>query len=134
MEVSDIPTALALWQATPGIGLGEGDNTPGLTAFLARNPRLSQVAELNSALVGTCLCGHDGRRGMLYHAVVTPAWRRRGLARALADACLAALARQGVRKCNLLVFHDNATGRACWAALGFRERADLVLAQRSIPS
>ena len=28
----------------------------------------------------------------------------------------------------------NTGDRACWAALGFRERADLVLAQRSIPS
>ena len=92
MDVGDIPAALGPWQSSPGVGLGEGDDESGLSAFISRNPGFSHVAVQDDLLIGTCMCGHDGRRGMLYHVVVTTAWRRRGLARALADACLAALA------------------------------------------
>jgi ribosomal protein S18 acetylase RimI-like enzyme len=129
MTVADLAAALALWQTTPGVGITEGDDLASLTAFLARNPEISQVACDRGDLIGTCCGGHDGRRGMLYHVAVRTDWRRRGVARTLVDRCLQVMASQGVTKCNLLVYARNVEARAAWAALGFTERGDLVLAQ-----
>lgn len=132
MGIDDLQAALDLWRMTPGIGLGEGDDLVGLTAFLARNPRLSQVAEADGRLIGTCLCGHDGRRGMLYHVMVEPSRRRQGLTRAMVAAALDGLARQGIPKCSLFIYPDNVAGRTCWTALGFVHRKDLMIMQKIV--
>jgi ribosomal protein S18 acetylase RimI-like enzyme len=132
MDDADIAMALALWRAVPGIGVGIGDDAPGLARLLARNPHLSHVALAGAELVATCLGGHDGRRGTLYHVAVAPAWRRRGLARRLVEASLANLERIGVGKCGLLVFADNHEARGFWRALGFAPREDLMPMQRQL--
>lgn len=132
MREEDIPAALALWRAVPGVGISVGDDPPGLARFLARNPHLSHVAAVGDALVATCLGGHDGRRGMLQHVAVAPAWRRQGLARRLVAASLANLERLGLGRCGLLVFGDNHDARRFWSALGFAPRDDLVLMQRRL--
>ncbi len=38
--------------------------------FLKRNPTTSVVAVEDGKIVGAILCGHDGRRGCLYHVCV----------------------------------------------------------------
>src|SRR5678816_4584303 len=68
MEARDLEPSLALWQNVDGIVLRvESDNLDALTRFLARNPGTSFVADKDRALIGNILCGHDGRRGYLYH-------------------------------------------------------------------
>ena len=133
MTPADIPAALALWRACPGVGLGDSDNVEEITAFLARNPGLSWVAWSGDRLVGTVLVGHDGRRGFLYHLAVAPGWRRRGLARLLVDRAVAGLEAAGIRKCHVMVFRTNATGRAFWAAKGWRGRDDIALYSADLP-
>ncbi|WP_242478653.1 GNAT family N-acetyltransferase [Rubrivivax gelatinosus] len=111
----------------PGIGLSEADEPAALAAFLRRNPGLSFVAQDGGELVGTILCGHDGRRGLIHHLAVAPGRRRRGLGRALLDAALAALQAQGIGKCHLMVFADNAEGLAFWRRQQAIERVELAL-------
>lgn len=122
----DIGPARALWQATPGIGLSAADEPAALQTFLQRNPGLGFVAEAGGQLVGTILCGHDGRRGLIHHLVTAPAARRRGIARALLSRSLAALQAGGIHKCHLLVFRDNAPGMAFWHAVA-TQRVELTL-------
>jgi ribosomal protein S18 acetylase RimI-like enzyme len=129
MVIADHAEAHHLWCTTPGIGLTPDDQPAALARLLARNPGLSQVACQGPRLVGTILCSHDGRRGMLYHLGVVPALRGQGVGSALVAAALAGLAREGILKCNLLVYADNAGARAFYQRLGWSERTDLVLVQ-----
>ncbi len=112
---ADHAEALALWQRTPGVGLSAADAEQPVAAFLARNPGLSFVAQAGPRLVGTILCGHDGRRGMIYHLAVDAAHRRQGLASALLEASLAGLRTLGIEKAHLTVFRNNPDGLAFWA-------------------
>lgn len=130
MTASDLPEVFELWAKTDGVGLNESDNLPALCHFLARNPELSRVAREARKLVGAVLCGHDGRRGFLYHLAVSPDHRRQGVGKALVEQCLASLAAIRIQKCNALVYCHNASGRRFWEQMGFRTRDDLDFWQR----
>jgi N-acetylglutamate synthase len=67
------------------------------------------------------LCGHDGRRGYIYHLAVDPAYRERGLGKLLLDECLAGLRRAGLKRALILVAHDNPRGRKFWRHSGWEE-------------
>jgi ribosomal protein S18 acetylase RimI-like enzyme len=123
----DYATARALWLSTEGVGLSPGDAEPDVRAFLARNEGLSLVAHEGEVLVAAALCGHDGRRGYIYHLAVAPSHRRRGLGRAIVARCLEALAAAGIHRGQVSVFATNALAHAFWAGLGGQLRSDLVV-------
>jgi putative acetyltransferase len=124
---ADYEAACALWQATPGLGRSDADEREPLLRFLARNPGCSFIAMHDAELVGTVLCGHDGRRGLVHHLVTAASMRRRGVGRRLLQAGLDALAAAGIRKCHLLVFRDNPDGLAFWRAVRATERTEMAL-------
>lgn len=124
---ADITAALTLWRATPGVGLSAADEPDALARYLARNPGLSLVAEFRGTLVGTLLCGHDGRRGLIHHLVAAPGHRRQRIGQRLVCAGLQGLRTQGIDKCHLMVFNDNQSGQSFWQAMGARHRGDLAL-------
>jgi len=134
MTISDYDEALALWQETEGMGLhlADVDSRGGVARFLQRNPGLSMVARDGARLVGTVLCGHDGRRGYMNHLAVSAHCRRHGVARALLSRCLVALRDADIVKCNAFVYSDNATGRNFWEHEGWNLREDLVIMQIDI--
>ncbi|MBA3385727.1 MAG: GNAT family N-acetyltransferase, partial [Chthoniobacterales bacterium] len=72
-----------------------------------RNPGLSCVAEENGALVGAALCGHDGRRGLIYHLGVATSARGRGVGRMLLQHCLNGWRAAGIKRAFILVATDN---------------------------
>ena len=131
MTIDDYDDALALWQHTAGMGLhlADVDSRDGVARYLRRNAGLSLVARRDGALVGTLLCGHDGRRGYVHHLAVRDDCRRRGIARALLARGLAALQAEGIVKCNIVVYTDNGEGRRFWEHAGWTARADLVTLQ-----
>ena len=102
------------------------DSAEGLGRFLARNPGMSFCVKTADGIVGTILCGHDGRRGHLYHTAVLPEMRGQGIGRALVDAALDALRGAGISKAGLLVFADNALGNRFWDQFGFSARNDVM--------
>ena len=126
-EPGHIAAARALWAGTEGVGLSAADEPGPLARYIARNPRTSFVAMRGGRLVGTLLCGHDGRRGLLHHLAVAEDCRRAGLGRRLVDAGLRALNEEGIAKCHVLVFADNPGGQAFWAAVGAQRRDELRL-------
>src|SRR6266508_3640368 len=97
-SIGDYDAALELWQRVEGLEIAEGDDRESVAQFLARNPGLSRVATNGSAVVGVALCGHDGRRGHIYHLAVDPAYQRRGLGKLLLDKSLADLRRTGLKR------------------------------------
>ena len=123
---ADFDAVQRLWAASEGLGTGPGDSAEAIGRFLDRNPGLSLVVEDGSSIVGAILCGHDGRRGHLYHLAVARGHRREGFAAALVRQCLQALSAEGIGRCLVRVQADNAGARAFWKAAGARLRDDLV--------
>lgn len=131
MTAADYEEVIALWSDSDGIGLHDyEDSREQISEYLRRNPGLSFVARDRGRLIAAVMCGHDSRRGMINHLAVHPDYRWNGLGRTLVDLCLAGLAEAGVRKCNIVVKHDNASGQDVWRRLGWDEREDLVFMQK----
>lgn len=124
-SITDYDSAVSLWKATEHVGLSSADERDQIESLLKRNPGLSKVLVNDGELVGTILCGHDGRRGYLYHLCVDRKHRRRSAGTALVDACLSDLRKQGIRKCHLFVFDRNEIGKEFWKALGWQPRYDI---------
>lgn len=64
MSLHDYADVRALWERSPGIGLGESDSRDAVILFLERNPQLSTVAVAGDRIVGAVFCGYDGQRGL----------------------------------------------------------------------
>ena len=119
MTAEDYPTAHALWQSLSGMGLNEADESANIEAYLQRNPGQSFVCKSGREIIGTILCGNDGRRAFVYHLAVAPAFRRQGIASKLVDMALAEQRRLKIGKCALFVLKDNSEAQAFWARYGF---------------
>ena len=93
MQIEDYDQVYALWMTIHGFSIRTiDDSREGVERFLKRNPGISVVAEMDGRVVGAILCGHDGRRGCLYHSVcmrITDARDRQGDGGALYE-CAAA--------------------------------------------
>ncbi|UQZ34529.1 GNAT family N-acetyltransferase [Paenibacillus sp. PK3_47] len=128
MIAEDYEAAYRLWENTPGMGLSEADSKEEITRYLERNPGLSLVCEnKDGSLAGTAMCGHDGRRGYMYHVAVSSECRGMGIGRELAARCLEGLRNAGIVKCHLMVIEDNGPGRSFWSGIGWQERDGIVL-------
>src|SRR5947209_9678181 len=89
--IEDYATALELWKRVEGVEIAEGDDREGVVRFLARNPGLSRVATDGPVIIGIAFCGHDGRRGYIYHLAVDPNYRGQGVGKRLIGECLEGL-------------------------------------------
>ena len=134
MKLADYDEVFLLWQNTEGVGLNESDSRPAVASYLKRNPGMSFVAREGKAVVGAVLCGHDGRRGCLYHLAIAPSHRRNGLGTKLITRCLAELKKAGILKCNIFVYANNASGKRFWRRNGWKNREDLRMAQKNVGS
>jgi ribosomal protein S18 acetylase RimI-like enzyme len=72
MKAGDVDAALNLWKMSFNEGFSEAvDTKQSIQNYLKRNPGFSTVACTNdNKLVGALMCGHDGRRGSIYHTAV----------------------------------------------------------------
>ncbi len=131
-QPADHASAVALWGATPGVVVRDVDGLGPITDYLAKNPGLSFVAIDASAVVGTVLCGTDGRRGYLYHLAVSATHRGHGIGRALVERSIRGLADAGIDKCHLMVLDDNRSALDFWRHLGWTERDDVRLMSHTV--
>lgn len=133
MKPEDYDGAYALWLSCPGMGLNDlDDSRDGFESFLRRNPTTCFTAWEDGALVGTILCGHDGRRGYIYHTAVRPDFRGRGIGTELVQASLEGLKEAGIHKAALVVFSNNQDGNAFWERQGFTLREDLTYRNQTL--
>jgi ribosomal protein S18 acetylase RimI-like enzyme len=117
--MNDYDGAIALWNDAEGVEICEGDSREEIAAYLKRNPGLSRVAEANGKIVGVALCGHDGRRGWIYHLAVAPAYRREKVGQRLLDDCVHGLREAGLKRAIILVAGDNPAGHQFWLRNGW---------------
>ena len=126
---ADIPAALALWHHIPGLGMGLSDSPEELVLFLQRNPGLSRIASVDDQFVGTAMCGHDGRRGFLYHVAVDQAHQRQSIGRSMVESCISQLGRCGIKRTAIHLFSTNDVAVKFWQSIGWHLRDDLAVMQ-----
>jgi ribosomal protein S18 acetylase RimI-like enzyme len=119
MTMADYAGAYALWKKAEGLCLEESDSAEAIAIYLKRNRGLCFVACDGDRIVGTLLCGHDGRRGVLRHLTIDKSHRHNGIARAMIDRTLPALAKAGIAKCNAFVLDANVQALRFWDHLGW---------------
>ena len=126
MTIEDYDRVRALWMKIKGFGIRSVDDSrEGVERFLKRNPETSVVAEEDGKIVGAILCGHDGRRGCLYHVCVDEQYRMRGIGKAMVVFAMEALKREQINKVSLIAFTKNDIGNAFWKEIGWTGREDL---------
>ncbi|EAJ2126557.1 GNAT family N-acetyltransferase [Campylobacter upsaliensis] len=125
MQEEDYEKVYALWCEIKGFGLRSIDDSfENISAFLGRNPNLSAVAELEGEIIGSILCGHDGRTGGFYHVCVHKNHRKKGIAHEMTKFCLEALKKEKINKIALIAFKSNDLGNEFWRHYGFTLRED----------
>lgn len=126
MDVNDYDEVYALWMKIKGFAIRSiDDSREGVVRFLRRNPSTSVVAIEDGKIVGAILCGHDGRRGCLYHVCVDPDYRLRGIGKSMVVFAMEALHREEISKVSLIAFSKNDIGNAFWKQIGWTSREDL---------
>lgn len=126
MCTDDYEAVYDLWLGIHGFGMRSiDDSREGVTRFLKRNPHTSVVAEMDGEIVGSILCGHDGRRGCFYHVCVKEEFRKQGIGKTMATTCMRRLQEEQINKVSLVAFTDNEAGNAFWNEEGWTKRDDL---------
>ena len=126
MTIDDYDGVYKLWMTIRGFAIRSiDDSREGVERFLRRNPASSVVAVEDGKVVGSILCGHDGRRGCLYHVCVHENYRMRGIGKAMVVHCMEELEKEQISKVSLIAFTQNDIGNAFWKEIGWTRRGDL---------
>ncbi len=126
MTMEDYDEVYALWTGIQGFGIRSVDDSrEGVERFIKRNPGTSVVAEHNGRIIGSVMCGHDGRRACFYHVCVEKSCRNHGVGYQMVRYALQALRAEGISKVTLIAFKRNEIGNAFWRSLGWTERKDI---------
>lgn len=126
MRIEDYDGVYDLWMSIKGFAIRSiDDSREGVERFLLRNPGCSVVAVKDGRIVGSILCGHDGRRGCLYHVCVHESCRMQGIGKSMVIHCMNALEKEHISKVSLIAFTRNDIGNAFWKEIGWTKREDL---------
>lgn len=126
MTIDDYDQVYELWTGIHGFGIRTlDDSREGVEKFLKRNPTTSVVAEDDGKIIGAILCGHDGRRGCMYHVCVAEPYRQHGIGHKMALTAMEALKAEGINKVSLIAFRSNLVGNKFWKKVGWTFREDL---------
>jgi GNAT superfamily N-acetyltransferase len=133
LKIEYYEEVVSLWQKAEGIGLDSDFGTKErIGMYLQRNPGLSFAAFEKGEVIGAVLCGHDGRCGYLHHLTVAKGHHNKGIGTVLVDKVISKLRTLGIRKCNIFVFADSASGQEFWKKIGWVERTDLKVLSKDI--
>lgn len=125
MTIEDYDAVLILWKSISGFGIRSiDDSREGIKRFIDRNPGLSVVALHKGQIIGSILCGHDGRRGCLYHVCVAREYRMLGVGQDMVERCKENLKKEGINRINLIAFTSNVIGNKFWRSLKWKFRDD----------
>ncbi len=126
MRPEDYDDVRALWMTIRGFGIRAiDDSREDIERFILRNPTTSVVAKDGDRIVGTILCGSDGRQGALYHVCVAQEYRRRGIGTQMVGFCMHQLRYMGINKVALIAFTKNEAGNAFWNQIGWTKKTNV---------
>lgn len=126
MTLNDYEKVHDLWMKIKGFAIRSiDDSKEGVERFLNRNSGISVEAEEDGKIIGAILCGHDGRRGCMYHVCVDPDYRLKGIGKSMVVFAMEALKKEKINKVSLIAFTKNDIGNAFWKEIGWTKREDL---------
>lgn len=126
MKMEDYEEVYQLWMHIQHFSIRSLDDSKvGIERFIKRNPDTSVVAVQDGKIVGSILCGHDGRRGCFYHVCVHQDYRRRGIGKNMVAVSMEILRQEQINKVSLIAFTENDMGNAFWNHIGWTKREDL---------
>ena len=126
MKPEDYDDVRALWLTIRGFGIRAlDDSREDIERFIRRNPTPSVVAKAGDRIIGTILCGSDGRQGALYHVCVAKEYRRRGIGTHMVGFCMHQLKAMGINKVALIAFTTNEAGNAFWNKIGWTKKTNV---------
>ncbi len=132
MSINNYEEIYELWCNIPGLCISCADSKDAIAKYLERNQDMSFVFYIGTKIVGTILCGNDGRRGYIHHACVHPEYQGKGIGKKLVEASLGELKKQGIAKCHLFVLCDNIQGIDFWDRIGWEKRNDIYTYSKDI--
>ena len=122
MTEADYDAVRALWMTIRGFGIRAlDDSREDVVRFIRRNPTTSVVAKADGRVIGSILCGSDGRQGALYHVCVAEGFRRQGIGTRMVGYCMQQLKALGINKVGLIAFTKNDAGNAFWKQIGWKK-------------
>lgn len=125
MRAEDYDRVHDLWLTIEGFGIRSiDDSREDVLRFIERNPETSVVAVYDGEIVGSILCGNDGRQGTLYHVCVARHMRRLGIGTQMVGYCMRALRELKINKVSIVAYTKNGTGNAFWKGIGWKKRED----------
>lgn len=118
MTIHDYDGVLALWKSIDGFYIRAIDDSyEGMQKFLERNPRTNVVALHNERIIGSILCGYDGRCAYLYHVCVQKEYRHKQIGKNMVAFVKERLRDEGATHINLVAFKENTLGNLFWNEL-----------------
>lgn len=128
-QEADRAAVIALWQEC---GLTRPWNDPGqdIDFCVGSAEAILLVAELDGAVIGSAMVGHDGHRAWVYYLAAAPAHQRGGLGRRLMQAAEDWARARGVPKLMLMVRPENERVRAFYERLGYIEEPRIIFSRR----
>jgi ribosomal protein S18 acetylase RimI-like enzyme len=121
---NDAKAILELWRLA-GAYPTVSDDEQSVLALIAHDPQAVLVAEGVDELIGTLIAAFDGWRGILFRLAVLPAYRRRGIARALVAEGERTLRERGAPRVGLYAIKTETGALDFWGAVGY-ERDERV--------
>jgi ribosomal protein S18 acetylase RimI-like enzyme len=130
-RTTEVEALLTLWRDA-GATVSVTDNAEAICRAMKHPAAFVLVAEADGRVVGSIIGAFDGWRGNIYRLAVHPAFRRRGVARALTSEAEIRLARQGTQRITALVVHDHSWATGFWQAAGYERDGRLVRYMRTL--
>ena len=126
MTIDDYDSVNSLWHRIKGFVIRSiDDSREGVERFIKRNPNTCVVAEEDGRIVGSILCGHDGRKGCMYHVCVDPDYRLKGIGKSMVAFALGKLKEEQINDVSIVAFTKNDVGNQFCRKLGWEMQPNL---------
>jgi ribosomal protein S18 acetylase RimI-like enzyme len=107
-HAEDFNAVNQVWvNAGKGIHITHSDSQTEIEKLIQKSPGLFFVAEYNNQVIGTAIGGFDGRRGLIYHLAVLPAFQNHQIGSILLQTVEKQLHDIGCTKVYLFILPDN---------------------------
>jgi ribosomal protein S18 acetylase RimI-like enzyme len=127
MTIDDYDTLIILWKEGKVPYRPKGrDSKKNIQWQLHQPNTLYLVAEINGTVVGVILGTHDGRKGWINRLVVTPTYRKKGIAKRLVQEVELRLSDIGIDIVACLIEDWNIESKEFFKRIGYLKHTDIA--------
>jgi ribosomal protein S18 acetylase RimI-like enzyme len=133
MVSSDYDEVYKLWYSIKSFAIRQiDDSRDGIVKFLKRNKTTCVVAVCDGKIIGSILCGHDGREACFYHVCVREDMRNHGVATHMVNYIIDKLNKLNINKIRLVAFKENKLGNKFWKDIGFAQNKNINIYEKTL--